>query len=94
MEYKFGSSKLGQTADGLQMSDDWLVGTKTGEDRLLQSLGGDRNAANSVKDAMLAERVEKWVVHTDPFGNVTVGLVDSSGVVVKQPVSKLIGGKP
>lgn len=92
VEYKFGSSKLGQTADGLQMSDDWLVGTNTARDRILISAGEAQ--AESIVNALDAGRVEKWLVHTDPFGNVTVALVDKSGKLIPQPISKVIGGKP
>jgi len=42
-----------------------------------------------------AGRVEKWLVHTDPFGNVTVGVLDARGKFFADPVaaSKLLGNK-
>ena len=92
VEYKFGSSPLGQTLDGLQMSDGWLNGVNTGRSRLVESVG--RVEADAIRDASLAGRVEKWIVHTDPLGNVTVGLLDANGKVIPQPVSRLIGGGP
>ncbi|WWG35881.1 hypothetical protein VRC64_20380 [Pseudomonas poae] len=93
VEYKFGSSKLKPTRDGLQMSDDWLQGTTTNYDRILESVGGNAQAAENIDNALLAGRVEKWLVHTDPFGNVTVGVLDKSGKFVVDPIktSKLIG---
>ncbi len=38
VEYKFGSSKLGKTTDGLQMSDDWTTGATTGKNRILDAV--------------------------------------------------------
>ncbi|WLH14027.1 hypothetical protein PSH58_06735 [Pseudomonas hefeiensis] len=94
VEYKFGSSKLKPTKDGLQMSDDWLQGTNTNYDRILESVGGNQKTADSINKAMAAGRVEKWLVHTDPFGNVTVGVLEKGGKFVTDPVatSKLLGG--
>ncbi|MBJ9939470.1 hemagglutinin repeat-containing protein [Burkholderia multivorans] len=90
VEYKFGSSKLGKTADGLQMSDDWLNATNTGLNRIRKAVGGDLNAAASIQDAIDAGRIEKWLVHTDPYGNVTVGILNKDGKVVIQPSSKVL----
>ena len=90
VEYKFGSGSLGSTRDGLQMSDTWLTGGNTGYDRILQSVSGNRVLADTVSDALVSGRVERWVVHTDPLGNVTVGMVDASGRVVPKPVSQLL----
>ena len=92
VEYKFGSSRLGATADGLQLSDGWLRGSVTGNDRIVRAIGADE--ALVVDRSMNAGRVEKWLVHIDPFGNATVALVDRSGKNIVQPTSKLFGGKP
>jgi filamentous hemagglutinin len=93
VEYKFGSSKLKPTKDGLQMSDDWMTGASTNYNRILESVGGDADKAESIRSALLAGRVEKWLVHTDPFGNVSVGVLDKGGKFIADPVatSKLIG---
>ncbi|SMF98600.1 DUF637 domain-containing protein [Burkholderia singularis] len=91
VEYKFGTSKLGKTADGLQMSDDWLNGVNTGSSRIRQAVNGDLNAAASIQDALDSGRVEKWLVHTDPYGNVTVGILDKNGKIVVQPNSNVFG---
>jgi hypothetical protein len=88
VEYKFGSRTLGATADGLQMSDGWLQGTLSGKNRIAESLG--KVEAGAVQDAIRQGRIEKWLVHTDPFGNVTVGLVDRNGKFIPQPISKVI----
>lgn len=79
VEYKFGTSKLGHTADGTQMSDDWLTGAKSNFDRILDSVGGDVAKARDIRKALDAGRVERWVVNTDPHGSVSVGIVDRMG---------------
>lgn len=79
VEYKFGTSKLGHTADGIQMSDDWLTGAKSNFDRILDSVGGDVAKARDIRKALDAGRVERWVVNTDPHGSVSVGIVDRMG---------------
>ncbi|POP71964.1 hypothetical protein [Pseudomonas syringae] len=93
VEYKFGSSKLKPTRDGLQMSDDWMTGATTNYNRILESVDGDAQMARNIRDSLLSGRVEKWLVHTDPFGKVTVGILDKGGKFVEGPVatSKLIG---
>ena len=55
---------------------------------------GSSAPAKDVETAMQAGRVEKWVVHTDPLGNVTVGLVDAQGKTIVQPTSLLMPRKP
>ena len=91
VEYKFGSSRLSATADGIQLSDGWLRGSVTGNDRIVRAIGADE--ALAVDRSMNAGRVEKWLVHIDPFGSATVALVDRSGKIVVQPTSRLFGGK-
>ncbi|NIE75374.1 filamentous hemagglutinin N-terminal domain-containing protein [Pantoea sp. Ap-967] len=95
VEYKFGSSTLKQTKDGMQMSDSWLTGANTNYNRVLESVSGDAREAQRIRQAMAAGRVEKWLVHTDPFGNVTVGVLDKAGKYVVNPTatSKLLGIK-
>ena len=91
VEYKFGSSVLKETKDGLQMSDSWLTGTNTNYNRILESVG--RSEAPLVREALDSGRVEKWLVHTDPFGNVTVGVLDKAGKFIPNPqqASKILG---
>ncbi len=83
VEYKFGTSKLGHTADGIQMSDDWLVGGKV--DRILDSVNGDRMLAGTITDSLKRGRVERWLVHTDPSGSVSIGLLDKNGRFIPKP---------
>ncbi|MDW5415707.1 hypothetical protein R6242_03875 [Iodobacter sp. CM08] len=95
VEYKFGSSVLKETKDGLQMSDSWLSGANTNYNRVLESVENNTIAANKIFDAMNQGRVEKWLVHTDPFGRITVGVLDKNGRFFSDPslASKLLGGK-
>ncbi|VWC28774.1 hemagglutinin repeat-containing protein [Burkholderia lata] len=91
VEYKYDTSKLKKTADGLQMSDDWLTGANTGFNRMRDAVSNDRVLSADIQNALNSNRVEKWLVHTDPYGNVTVGILDKNGKFVIQPDSKIIG---
>ncbi len=93
VEYKYGTSTLKNTADGLQMSDTWLTGAYTNYNRILESVGNPKTALE-VRDALRNNRVEKWLVHTDPYGNVTVGVLDKAGKLIPNPeaISKILGG--
>ena len=91
IEYKFGASKQGMTLDGLQGSDSWLSGANTNYNRILESVGESNSL--KVRDALKDGRVEKWLVHTDPFGRVTVGVMGKDGKLIPNPeaASKLLG---
>ncbi|WP_310611368.1 hypothetical protein [Limnohabitans sp.] len=41
----------------------------------------------------LADRVEKWLVNTDQFGNVTFGMLDKNGKLIPNPqlTSQILG---
>lgn len=90
VEYKFGSSTLGKTLDGIQGSDSWLLGS----DRILNAASGNERLAQSLQDAVESGRIERWVVNTDRYGNVAVGLLDKNGKFIPQPKSKLLGEGP
>lgn len=90
VEYKFGKSTLGTSADGLQMSDGWVLGSE----RILKSVG-DPAEALKITDAVALGRVEKWIVHTDPAGGTSVWIVDATGKIIKADstiTSKILGG--
>ena len=53
-ESKFGTSQLGTTKDGLQMSYDWLTGAYTGNDRILSAVK-DEEVANEIKQKAEAQ---------------------------------------
>jgi len=93
VEYKYGSSKLRKTRDGLQMSDSWLRGDKTRYNRIEKFVGGDPMKTESIRAALRSGRVEKWLVHTDPFGQTSIGILDEFGKLKSEQVSKLLWGK-
>src|SRR5699024_11458984 len=45
-EAKFGGGRLGMTKDGKQMSNDWLMGSWTGNNRILDAVDGDFRLSN------------------------------------------------
>lgn len=51
--------------------------------------------ASDIQSSLNAGRVERWVVNTDPYGNVSVGVVGSAGKFIPDPqgASKILGGK-
>jgi hypothetical protein len=61
-EYKYGSGSLGMTKDGLQMSDDWLFGVRTGRDRLGEAVG--RAQADQIVSSMQRGQAEKWLIQS------------------------------
>jgi filamentous hemagglutinin len=75
-EYKYGSSSLGSTKDGVQMSDDWLAGVSTGKNRIDSALGIED--ALNVNESMKAGAVEKWLLRVDEAGNLTKQVLDSA----------------
>jgi filamentous hemagglutinin len=88
IEYKFDTSKLGNTADGKQMSDAWLRGDKTDYNRILESVG--REQAEAVTSSLNTGRVEKWVVRTLPDGSTQVRVLDGAGNVKPVDASKIL----
>ncbi|BBE09327.1 Probable hemagglutinin-related protein [Mycoavidus cysteinexigens] len=90
VEYKCGSSVLKKTADGLQMSDSWLIGTNTGTNRILEAIGNPV-IAKAARNAMDNGRIEKWLVHTDPYGRATFGILDKNGKLILRPVFQILG---
>ncbi|MBA3595722.1 MAG: DUF637 domain-containing protein, partial [Polaromonas sp.] len=92
VEYKFGSSALKTTADGVQMSDGWVLGNE----RLFNAAGKNSTEQAAIEVALRQGRIEKWVVHTDPAGGTSIWIVDSAGKIAKADstiTSKLLGGR-
>jgi filamentous hemagglutinin len=80
IEYKFvgdykkaGSSSLGNTADGRQGADSWIMGS----DRLEKSVG--REIAPEIRRSVDTGRTETWVVTTRPDGSTEVQVLDTLG---------------
>ncbi len=93
IEYKFGTSTLKKTADGLQMSDTWLNGSTTETNRILEAVGNNQQVFTSIRQSIDGGRVEKWLIHTDPYGNVTFGVLDKDGKLIPKPqlTSQILG---
>ncbi len=75
-EAKFNTAQLGKTADGKQMSDAWVEGSK----RLENQVG--RKKANEIMRAMKNNNVEKVISRVDDAGNVVTKKLDSAGKVI------------
>lgn len=58
-------------------------GVVTGTNRIVKALTGRRLAAD-IKAAWQSGRVEKWLVHTDPQGSVSV-TIDAKSKVFPRP---------
>lgn len=65
-EAKYGSSRLGNTLDGPQMSDDWIYGSN----RLLKAVGKE------MYDDILVEGYGKQLIHIDKNGVLDVTVID------------------
>ncbi|SIT01180.1 hypothetical protein SAMN05421766_1077 [Zobellia uliginosa] len=62
------------------MSDGWLVGEKTGNNRILDQVDADK--ADEIMDAIENGEVEKILSRVDEAGNVTIKQLDSAGNVI------------
>ncbi|WP_106496314.1 T7SS effector LXG polymorphic toxin [Lentibacillus sp. Marseille-P4043] len=78
-EAKYGSSRLGKTKSGKQMSDQWVDGNK----RLEKSVG--KNLADKIilEEMLNAKNVEKVLIRTTIDGNVKKFTVDDNGRIIK-----------
>jgi|GEM_PF-1139050 len=81
-ESKFGSSQLGITKDGLQMSNDWLEGTISGNNRILKAVDGDEQLANKIIKALSKGEVERVLSKIDSSGRVTTYRIDVNGNII------------
>jgi hypothetical protein len=79
-EYKYGSSGLGQTKDGLQMSDDWLNGRVTGRDRIKDAVG--ESEALDIDLSRERGGVEKWLLRVDESGGISKLVLDGAGKTI------------
>lgn len=77
VESKFNTSTLGQTLDGKQMSDSWILGANSGTNRIYQEVGqelGDEiidNGYTRVLSRILPDGSHSFTI-LDEFGN-TIG---------------------
>src|SRR5699024_6787231 len=78
-EAKFGGGRLGMTKDGKQMSNDWLMGSRTGNNRILDAVDGDFRLSNLLPDVPRNNQVERVLAKEDSWGNVKTLKLDSKG---------------
>ncbi len=77
-EAKFGKGQLGKTKDGKQMSDDWLVGEKSGNDRIYNAVE-DKELAIKIMRSLEKNEVERVLSKVDSNGNVKTYKLDKNG---------------
>ena len=79
IEYKFDKQGMSNLpADGRQMSDSWLRGDVTGDDRILKAANGDLAIANQIRSAMVVGRIEKWKINVRPDGSTEIRVLDGA----------------
>src|SRR5699024_11658140 len=78
-EAKFGSGRLGKTKDMKQMSNDWLTGSKTGNDRILDAVNGDADLAIGINIALRKNQVERVLSKVDSNGHTKTYKLDANG---------------
>jgi len=95
VEYKFGTSELGITRDGLQMSDDWLFGSGTKRNRIFEYVNKNSALTYDIDCALKSDRAIKLLVHTNSFGAVSVGVLDKDAKLISNSIEiiKNFGGK-
>ncbi|WP_243765445.1 hypothetical protein [Bacillus arachidis] len=81
-ESKFGSSQLGKTKDGPQMSNDWLTGSETRKSRILKAVDGDKRLADKITKALEDDEVERVLSKVDTSGNVKTYRIDAKGDII------------
>ncbi|HFK1461436.1 MULTISPECIES: hypothetical protein [Bacillus] len=81
-EAKFGSSQLGKTKDGRQMSNDWLKGSETGKSRILKAVEGDEVLVEQITKALKRGKVERVLSKVDSSGKVKTFKIDAKGNIV------------
>ncbi|TKI53727.1 hypothetical protein FC756_22450 [Lysinibacillus mangiferihumi] len=81
-EAKFGSSQLGKTKDGPQMSNDWLTGSETGKSRILKAVEGNKSLATKITNALEDGKVERVLSKVDSNGNVKTYRIDADGNIM------------
>ena len=81
-EAKFGSSKLGNTKDGMQMSNDWLTGKNTNKSRILKAVDNDRELAGSIAKALKNNQIERVLSKVDSTGKVRTYRLDENGKII------------
>ncbi len=77
-EAKYGTSTLGKTKDGKQMSDGWILGKD--KKRLVDQVG--KKKAKEIARALKNNEVEKVLSKIDKNGNVVTKKLGENGTVI------------
>lgn len=81
LDAKYNTATLDNTLDGRQMSDSWIRGDATGFNRLREAVGP--KAAANIRTSLDAGTAQRWLMHVDESGNVTIKVLDAFGKVIK-----------
>lgn len=81
LDAKYNTAALDNTLDGRQMSDSWIRGDATGFNRLREAVGP--KAAANIRTSLDAGTAQRWLMHVDESGNVTIKVLDAFGKVIK-----------
>ena len=72
------------------MSDDWLLGSVTGNNRILDAVDGDEELAYKIMEALKKGQVERVLSKVDADGNVVTYRLDSQGNIIGIWPQKLV----
>jgi len=81
LDAKYNTATLDNTLDGRQMSDSWIRGDATGFNRLREAVGP--KAAANIRTSLDTGTAQRWLMHVDETGNVTIKVLDAFGKVIK-----------
>ena len=81
-EAKFGRGTLSVTKDGRQMSDNWLKGTYSENDRILKAVNNDVELASDIKTALRRGQVERVLSKVDVNGTVITYKLNAEGLII------------
>ncbi|WP_131464572.1 hypothetical protein [Acetivibrio straminisolvens] len=82
-EAKFGKAGLStKTRDGKQMSDSWLMGSRSRDNRILKALNNNEELADDILEALANNQVERILSKVDINGEVTTYRLDSEGNII------------
>lgn len=77
-EAKYGTSNLGKTMNGTQMSANWLTNANSQNNRILKAVG-DPALANDIQRALRAGQVQLVKTNVDANGNVSGVIIQTTG---------------
>jgi len=82
-EAKFGKAGLSaKTRDGKQMSDSWLVGSRSKNNRILKAVSNNEDLAFDIVKALGNNQVERVLSKIDVNGKIITYRLDSNGNII------------